>query len=160
MPKKVGRPHTKVKDRIEEKHFDLEVIQKLAFHGLIDKEICDILNVSEMTLNRWKQDAEFMLALKKGKLEADLRVERALYERATGYEHEDTYFSNYRGLVTATPYIKHYPPDTAAAFIWLKNRRSEKWRDKMEVEHSGGITVLRDTIASKLANKQNASTSS
>ena len=27
---------------------------------------------------------------------------------------------------------REIPPDTAAAFIWLKNRRPDKWRDKHE----------------------------
>ena len=31
------------------------------------------------------------------------------------------------------PYTEHYPPDTAAAFIWLKNRQSGKWRDRQHV---------------------------
>jgi hypothetical protein len=29
------------------------------------------------------------------------------------------------------------PPDTAAAFIWLKNRRPGSWRDKHEQEITG-----------------------
>jgi hypothetical protein len=32
------------------------------------------------------------------------------------------------------PTTKHYPPDTAAAIIWLKNRQPERWRDKIEQE--------------------------
>ena len=31
------------------------------------------------------------------------------------------------------PYVEHFPPDTAAAFIWLKNRQPHRWRDKKEV---------------------------
>jgi hypothetical protein len=34
-------------------------------------------------------------------------------------------------------YREHYPPDTAAASLWLRNRRSDKWRDKHEHEHGG-----------------------
>jgi hypothetical protein len=30
------------------------------------------------------------------------------------------------------PYKEHYPPDTAAAIFWLKNRQKKKWRDKVE----------------------------
>ena len=35
--------------------------------------------------------------------------------------------------------IKHYPSDTTACIFWLKNRKSENWRDRKEVEHSGEI---------------------
>ncbi len=31
------------------------------------------------------------------------------------------------------PYTEHYPPDTAAAFIWLKNRQKQTWRDRHEI---------------------------
>jgi hypothetical protein len=27
-------------------------------------------------------------------------------------------------------YTEHYPPDTGAASLWLRNRQPEKWRDK------------------------------
>ena len=33
-------------------------------------------------------------------------------------------------------YTEHFPPDTAAAFIWLKNRQPHRWRDKKEVHES------------------------
>ncbi|MGE7115117.1 helix-turn-helix domain-containing protein [Lysinibacillus sp. NPDC047702] len=39
---------------------------------------------------------------------------------------------------------KEVVPDTTAQIFWLKNRKSDIWRDKQQVEHSGGIT---NTIA-------------
>ena len=35
------------------------------------------------------------------------------------------------------PYREIVPPDTTAAIFWLKNRRSDEWRDKQEQEISG-----------------------
>jgi hypothetical protein len=140
--KHTGRPKTTVKQRIEAKRFDIKKIKKLAFYGLTDKDLCVLLEIDEMTLNRWKKDEEFMLALKGGKLEADNQVVRRLYERAMGYEHEDTYFSNYLGKVTATTYTKHYPPDPTALIFWLKNRQPDKFRDKQEIEHSGDMNLI------------------
>jgi hypothetical protein len=32
-------------------------------------------------------------------------------------------------------YTEHCPPDVGAAFIWLKNRDPEHWRDTQNVEH-------------------------
>lgn len=34
---------------------------------------------------------------------------------------------------------KEVVPDTTAQIFWLKNRKPDTWRDKQQVEHSGGI---------------------
>jgi hypothetical protein len=39
------------------------------------------------------------------------------------------------GEIVMTPTVKRYPPDTAAAIFWLKNRQRAKWRDKIEHDH-------------------------
>ena len=33
----------------------------------------------------------------------------------------------------------HYPPDTQAASLWLRNRQPAKWRDRQEVNHTGTL---------------------
>lgn len=148
--KKVGRPKTTVKERIEEKHFDLATIEKLAIHGLTDVELAEILKVDERTINRWKQDPEFLSVLKNGKIEADLEVEKSLHKRAIGFEYEELQQEGTRNaegelkVKSVKKTKKYYPPDTAAAFIWLKNRRG--WKDKQDIEHSGGVTVIHDDI--------------
>lgn len=43
-----------------------------------------------------------------------------------------------------TKITKHYPPDTAAAFIWLKNRAG--WRDKQDIEHTTGDAGFHMTV--------------
>lgn len=35
--------------------------------------------------------------------------------------------------------VKEVPPDTIAALFWLKNRRPSEWRDKRNIEMSGGV---------------------
>lgn len=112
--------------------------QKLAALGATDREVADFFEVNEATLHRWKHEHEpFRESLKVGKEPADDRVEHSLYRRAVGYEHDDTHFSSYEGVVTATPYVKHVPPDTTAMIFWLKNRRPEFWRDVKAQELSG-----------------------
>jgi hypothetical protein len=32
------------------------------------------------------------------------------------------------------PYVANYPPDTAAASLWLRNRQPEKWRDRQNLD--------------------------
>jgi hypothetical protein len=111
---------------------------KLAALGATDREAAEFFGVSEATLHRWKhENAEFCESLKVGKEQADARVEQSLYRRALGYSHDDTHFSSYEGAVTATPFVKHHPPDTTAAIFWLKNRRPELWRDVKAQELSG-----------------------
>ncbi|WP_161960657.1 terminase [Xanthomonas campestris] len=105
----------------------------LAKKGCTDPEVAEFFQVAVSTISLWKlKHPEFSDALKLGKAEADERVERALFERATGYVHPETHVSNYQGIVTLTPLLKHYAPDPTSMIFWLKNRQPEKWRDKPE----------------------------
>jgi hypothetical protein len=31
-------------------------------------------------------------------------------------------------------YVEHLPPDTTACIFWLKNRRRQDWRDRVDVQ--------------------------
>lgn len=116
--------------------------QKLCKLGATDWEIADFFGVHVSTVHRWKAEhQEFCDAIKSGKSASDDRVERSLYARALGYEHDDVDIRAVDGVVVQTPVRKFYPPDTTAAIFWLKNRRPKQWRDKQDVEHTGGITV-------------------
>ena len=140
--KKTGRP-----SKFEEISKRMPEIEKLLMHGLTDKELADFLGICEATLTNYKKEhTEFLASLKEGKLKADLEVEKSLFKRATGFEFEEVQTEAEPGKgEKATPVIKYvrktkkyYPPDTAAAFIWLKNRRGEKWVDKSEVKIDPG----------------------
>ena len=39
-------------------------------------------------------------------------------------------------------YIEHYPPDTTAMIFWLKNRRSDRWRDAHNIEAEHGHYII------------------
>lgn len=122
---------------------NLEQARVLASKGFTDNEMATFFGVAESTWYLYKtQYPEFSEALKLGKEEADRKVERSLFERATGYSHPDTHFSAYEGLVTETPTVKHYAPDTTAAIFWLKNRKPEEWRDKTEVQDDRFAALL------------------
>ena len=104
---------------------------KLCRLGATDKEIAYFFGVAERTLNDWKKaHPEFMQSLKAGKLLADAEVADKLYNRALGYEHDDVKIFNDQGKPLIVPCKKNYPPDTAAAIFWLKNRQPDKWREK------------------------------
>lgn len=123
-----GRP-TKYK-----KEYD-DLVYKFCLLGATDKQIAEYLDVTESTINKWKIDHEsFSESVKKGKERADAEIAEALFHRAKGYSHPEDKIFNQNGVPMIVPTIKHYPPDTAAAFIWLKNRSG--WKDKQEVEHT------------------------
>lgn len=109
---------------------------KLALLGAKDKELADFFGVSEQTLNKWKKDyPEFLEALKKGKDVADSNVASKLYNRAIGYDFEETHIVRKDGMIVGEKHItKHQPADTTAAIFWLKNRQPDKWRDRKELD--------------------------
>lgn len=110
---------------------------KLCALGATNEQLADFFEVAERTIDQWLADQpEFSRTVKQAKLDLDTRVERSLFERATGYSHPDVHFSDYKGEVTATPTTKHYPPDPTSMIFWLKNRQPGRWRDKVDVEHS------------------------
>lgn len=121
-----------------------ETVHKLAAQGATDVEIADVLEIHVATLYRWKAEhLEFREATALGKEAADDRVEASLYHRACGYTHEAVKIFMPAGATAPViaPYREHYPPDTTAASLWLRNRRPEKWRDKQEIEHGGNVNV-------------------
>lgn len=116
---------------------------KLCALGATDDEMADFFTVNRSTIYRWKLDyPEFCNAIKSAKHIADERVERSLYQKATGYNYTEEQavklkVDQYKEEVEVVEVEKHAPADTTAAIFWLKNRRKAEWRDKQEVEHSG-----------------------
>lgn len=125
--------------------------EKLCRLGATDIEVADFLEVDVRTLYRWKgEHEEFCQALKAGKEISDERVERSLFSRATGYEHDEVDIRVVAGELVQTPIRKFYPPDTTAAIFWLKNRKPSDWRDKTETEHSGNVTIQASALDERL----------
>lgn len=86
----------------------LTLLEGWARDGLNDEEIADKIGISASTLYEWKKKySEISESLKNGKELPDYKVENALYQAALD------------GNITAI-------------IFWLKNRRSDKWRDKPE----------------------------
>jgi hypothetical protein len=103
-----------------------EQARKLCRNGATDREIADILGVCVRTFYRWRAEYDaFAEALKVGKEFADDRVERALYERACGYEYGDVKIFHPSGAKepVIVPIIVHVPADVGAAKQWLATRR-------------------------------------
>lgn len=151
----------------EEKHaggrptlFDpayIEQASKLCDLGATDDEMADFFGIHRATLYRWKLDyPEFCDAIKSAKKNADERVERSLYQKATGYDVTEEQavklkVEQYKEEVEVVEVRKHVPADTTAAIFWLKNRRQDDWRDKSEVR---SVHEISDEAASWLGLKK------
>ena len=112
----------------------LEKVANLALQGATDAEIADDLQVSIATLYNWRAKyPQFLEALRYGKDQADERVERSLYLRAVGFEHDAVKVSfDKDGNAIYAPYRNLVAPDPTAAAFWLKNRQSDKWKERVE----------------------------
>ncbi|MFR3548166.1 transposase [Blautia sp.] len=127
----------------------LLLLEGWARDGLIDEQIAENMGIVPSTLYRWKNEhEEISEALKKGKEVVDRQVENALLKRALGYSYEEVTKEICENPETGNLEMKitkkvkkEVVPDTTAQIFWLKNRRPDKWRDKRDVEHSGGLNV-------------------
>ena len=81
---------------------------------------------------------ELTEALKNGKEVIDTMVENALLKAALGYTYEEMKESE--DGIERTTKVAH--PNTTALIFWLKNRKPSQWRDKQELEHSGGVNFV------------------
>ena len=137
---KIGRP-TRYKQEFD------ELAYRFCLLGDTDAKLGERFGVSEVTINNWKNEHSFFFeSIKNGKAIADAKVAESLYHKALGFEHNAVKIFMPAGSddPVYAPYTEYFPPDTAAAFIWLKNRGG--WRDRQEVEHSGSInlTITKD----------------
>jgi hypothetical protein len=128
----VGRP-TSFKPEYSEQAY------KLCLLGATDKEMADFFGVSEVTFNAWKQEfPDFLKSMRDGKVSADAKVAESLYKRATGYTSKKVVTATIGGEITDIKEVNEYiGPDTSAASLWLRNRQSAKWRDKVDHELTG-----------------------
>lgn len=130
-------------------------IEGWARDGLTDEQIAKNMGVSTSTLYNYKKDhLEILEALKRGKEVVDRQVENALFERALGGVHEvkktfkvkNTYYDEEgrkcekEELRTGIDEV-YVPGDTTAQIFWLKNRKPEQWRDKVEIQNNDNDQV-------------------
>ena len=135
-----------------EKDFPLRA-QDYARQGLKDTQIAAKLGISEKTYYDYQlKYPQFLQAIKKGKAPVDVMVENALLKRALGFSFMETHTEYKPGEkkegektepipVTIKRIRKFIPPDVAAAFIWLKNRRGKRWKDRHQLEIPDAIKI-------------------
>lgn len=120
-----------------------EQAYRLMLLGMTRSQVAQFFEVSEATIYNWcREQPEFLESIRRGAALADAEVAEALYKRAIGVVLPETHVSNYQGDVTLTDLHRHYPPDTQAARLWLKNRQPELWKDKVELEEKPTIALV------------------
>lgn len=130
----------------------LEEIKDWVRNGATDKEVAKRLGISEDSFYQYKKEfSEFSESLKESKEIIDAKVENALFERAMGgkvtlkrpYKVKRTIFQNGKKVreeeeMVMANYEEYVIPDTTAQIFWLKNRRPDKWREKIAESNKGG----------------------
>lgn len=134
---KIGRPTVYRTEFVEQG-------ERLCKLGATDADMAGFFGISLATLYTWKvKHPAFLEATKRGKDLSDDMVEQSLFRRALGYSHDAVKILQHEGQPLEVPYVQHYPPDTAAAFIWLKNRRPQQWRDRPMGDGGGDDDMAR-----------------
>jgi hypothetical protein len=122
--------------------------------GATDAQLAEFFEVTETTINNWKvAHPVFFESIKAGKEIADMEIADGLHTRAKG----GYVFEQQAVKVKAGQYIedvkvvevkKFIPADTAAGIFWLKNRKSEKWRDKHDhaLQNPDGTAIMFSTL--------------
>ncbi len=134
--------------------------------GLTDEDIAKNIGISRTTLHEWKKRFPNILnTLKKGKEVADRMVENALFQNAIGKVYKvkkpikvkEVIYENGKRVkeVEKVMYAEEevvIPPQTAAQIFWLKNRKSQDWREKQDISVSDNTSQKEkiDTISSIL----------
>lgn len=107
--------------------------------GLTDEQIFKNLGISKDTFYKYKDKyTDFSDALKKGKEVADIEVENALFKRAIGYKYKEVIKEvkeiDGKKSTYVKEVVKEMPGDVGAQIFWLKNRKSNKWKDKQDID--------------------------
>ena len=139
-----------------------ELAYKYCLLGATDKILANFFDVSEVTINAWKnKHPEFLKSIRAGKEIADMEVVKSFFENAKGFVAKSkkamkvkVWNKEAQRLVDEVMMIEEtiqYAPNTQAGIFWLKNRQPDKWKDKTEVE-----TVQGQPDLSKLTPKEKA----
>ena len=124
-------------------------------HGLMDyggatlKGFCKAMDINADTYFEWMRKSEFSEAIQNAKDDfkatQEERLVESLMQSALGYEASETrteYTSDENGnrrprKQTVTK--KSVAPNTGAAIFLLTNIAPEKWKNKLNTEHSGSV---------------------
>ena len=99
--------------------------------GATNDELAGFFCVHPSTIDRWIADhADFGDAVRRGRVVADSRVARGLYDRAVGYDLKIERAVVVGGELKPVTSTVHYPPNVQACIFWLRLRRPQTWSDR------------------------------
>ena len=99
--------------------------------GATNEDLGAFFGVTRRTIDNWiAAHAEFAEAVRSGRVMADMRVVRCLYERATGWRQTNERTVMHDGKEKVLKNVVNHPPDVRACIFWLRNRRRESWGDR------------------------------
>ncbi|TDX49111.1 helix-turn-helix domain-containing protein [Orenia marismortui] len=121
---------------------DLDEVEELCRKGLTDYQLAKELGIGVSTLYEYKDKfTEFSEVVKRGKIQADYKVEDSLYKRANGYKYKEVTkervvnpITNESSFELTKEVTKEVKPDVGAIKMWLINRQPKKWRDKKDLD--------------------------
>jgi hypothetical protein len=120
-----------------------ELAHNYCLLGATNEELAGFFGVARRTIDNWIATIpEFAAALKDGREIIDATVAKRLLSRALGYSHEAVRIMQYRGAAITVTYTQHYPPDTQACIFWLRNRRRQSWREKVEPAQEATVDMV------------------
>jgi hypothetical protein len=109
------------------------LIKELLSRDATNEECAARLMCSVRTWCSYKaKHKDFLQTLMKEDELSDRDIEKSLYMTAKGYMKTTMKVED--GVTTIEE--KWYPPSTQAQAFWLKNRQSQKWRDKIDIAAS------------------------
>lgn len=119
-----------------------EITRRMLRAGATQKQIALTLGTDDSMIGQWaKVNPRYKALLESERWVADEAVAAALYKKAVGYTKQSVKAMQHNGRVVLAEYTEEVGPDTAAAFIWLKNRQPEQWKDRHEVTGADGKPV-------------------
>lgn len=143
------------------------LLQAWARDGLTDEQLAHNMGIVPSTLYAWKKKhSEISEALSRGKEIVDVEVENDLLKKSHGYNakirktfkvkevyyDEDGHRCEKEHLEEGIDEV-HVPADTQAITFWLKNRRPDKWRDKVDANAPGQQEAQDDGFLKALEQK-------
>lgn len=116
--------------------------------GLSITQICTNLGVhTKYWYKAIDASDEFARIATRTKDVVDREIENAMYKRAMGYEYDEVTEEYEMGFLTKKKVVhKQVPPDTGAQVFWLKNRKSDVWKDKREVDNTLALNKLDEVL--------------
>jgi hypothetical protein len=104
-------------------------VYKHCLIGATNKDLAAFCEVDVRTIDDWiANNDDFSRSVKKGRVEADAKVVKSLFKRATGYKIKEQNIVMVGGKPIILETIKEFPPDTTACIYWTRNRRPKHWK--------------------------------